>query len=205
MSEEVTIGGLEAQLIEVVDLVSQIADQDYDRARRLEEMINGLQEQMDELVSGGGGGGAAALSPQAGGGAGAGTGDGAEDSPQPRPWAVRATAAEWTELADWVDWLQNYYQLKGENQIAVCWPQHGGAIEELAGLHSSWKAAMLADERAEGTGDQSGYWHDRSLWDTLGRVSRAVPNACRNTGHTAARPLPVTDRGMLPQPVPQPR
>ncbi|GAA3051433.1 hypothetical protein GCM10020000_35830 [Streptomyces olivoverticillatus] len=55
VSEEVTeapvptIGGLEAQLIEVVDLVGQIADQDYDRAQRLEGLINGLQEQLDEL------------------------------------------------------------------------------------------------------------------------------------------------------------
>ncbi|GHG64183.1 hypothetical protein [Streptomyces griseocarneus] len=200
MSEEVTIGGLEAQLIEVVELVGQIADQDYDRAQRLEGLIAGLQEQIDELTGGTGGPGASGGVPLPQGG-----GTDGEETPVARPWAVRATAAEWTELADWVDWLQNYYQLKGENQIAVCWPQHGGAIEELAGLHSSWKAAMLADERAEGTGDQSGYWHDRSLWDTLGRVSRAVPNACRNTGHTAARPLPVTDRGLLPQPVPQPR
>ncbi|KJY44116.1 hypothetical protein VR41_00085 [Streptomyces sp. NRRL B-1568] len=199
MSEDVTeapvptIGGLEAQLIEVVDLVGQIADQDYDRAQRLEGLINGLQEQLDELRERAETG---ALPMQ--GAQGGGSGD-ADEPPRPRPWAARATPEEWSELADWADWLQNYYQLKGEFQIPVCWPQHGGAVEELAGLHSSWKAAMLADERAEGAGDQSGYWHDRSLWDTLARVGRAIPNACRNTGHTAGRALPVTDRGMLPQ------
>ena len=67
-----------------------------------------------------------------------------------QPWFVTATDAEWAELAAWVDWLNENYELTSSNRIVPCWPAHIGA-RAMACL-------------ARGTGSPgSRYWgtHDR--------------------------------------------
>ncbi|ARP72324.1 hypothetical protein LK07_24030 [Streptomyces pluripotens] len=176
---EVTVEGLEAQLEELAEIVTALTD-------KQDQRIEGLEQALTELRDGIGG-----LTSRRASGPG--------EEPHPRPWTARATPQQWSELADWVDWLHAHYQPQGEYRIPPCWPDHAGAAEELAGLQASWKAAMLAAEQSHDNGDQALYWHDRYLWDTLIRANRVIPNACRNTGHTSPRELPPTDRTGLPQ------
>ena len=57
---------------------------------------------------------------------------------EPSFWVRRATPADWRQLADWVDLLQELYGLPTEYNLYLCWPQHAGVVEELAGIHHSW-------------------------------------------------------------------
>lgn len=90
-----------------------------------------------------------------------------KDTP-PKPWADRATQAQWDEL---VDWLQRSYEVLAEFKIYPCWPAHLGMVEEIAGLHHSWERAVVTDELATTTGSSDlTAWHDRWLWPLLQRA-----------------------------------
>ncbi|MFH8337757.1 hypothetical protein [Streptomyces sp. AM6-12] len=182
---QVTVEGLEAQLEELASIITALTDRQDQRIDQLEQILAEVRDRLDGTPVP----------------AGADTTAGQDTAGPctPRSWTARATPAEWAELADWVDWLHAQYQPQGEYRVPPCWPQHPGAAEELAGLHASWKAAMLAAEQAEDGGDQALYWHDRYLWDTLARTNRVIPNVCRNTGHARLKQLPPTDRTGLPQ------
>lgn len=114
----------------------------------------------------------------------------AEKDIPPQSWADRATRQQWNELVDWVDWLQRSYGALTDFDIYPCWPAHLGMVEELAGLHHSWKRAVITDEEAipNGSSDLTA-WHDRWLWPLLQRAKgghyrttnckdRHVPERC---------------------------
>ncbi|MEU7222330.1 hypothetical protein [Streptomyces chrestomyceticus] len=192
-----TLEGLEDQLDELVMLVSAVAEDGMERTERLEKAVGKLREQL------------AALAEQLA--AAEDEGGGEEEEPQPAGWVERAIPQQWADLADWVDWFQGHYEVSGEYRVPPCWPRHKGAAEELAALHGSWKAAMLADMKTNGVGDASAYWHDRYGKETLRRVCSGVNRGCLNGQHTESKPVPATDRSALPavadlpdEPEPQP-
>ena len=107
-----------------------------------------------------------------------------EQAKTPQRWAAYATEEEWTELTTWVDTLSTDYSLNRQYVIPLCWPQHPGVVEDLAGLWSSWKKSAIAAQTARrgGTNDYIA-WHDRWLWPTLKRLREGhydIAN-CRNS------------------------
>jgi hypothetical protein len=89
----------------------------------------------------------------------------------PRPWAARATPDDWSQLADWVDWLTGTYSLRERHLVPGCWPTHPGVVEDLAALHAAWRHAMLTDEAAGAAGTDTGtYWHQHHLFPALDRI-----------------------------------
>lgn len=121
----------------------------------------------------------------------------------PEPWAARATAEQWTELVDWVDWFNTVYEVIGEH-IPPCWPAHPGVVEEVAGVWRAWVAAVVADTRAKHAGSVDlSAWHDRWLWAAIRRLRAdhyAMSN-CRPGSHESPiRSIRPTDRSLLPTP-----
>lgn len=123
--------------------------------------------------------------------------DSGDDSDQDDPgftgWADSATVPEWAGLVQWVDWLSATYQL-GDACVRSCWPAHGAAVEELAGLKMAWEAAIGGCMEKEWMAAESlAYWHDRYLPGVLARL-RALHgmNACKSQHEKRPRPL-VTD------------
>ncbi len=94
------------------------------------------------------------------------------DAPEPRAWVDDAGAADWQQLAAWVDWLTRTYDLTPSRAVLPCWPAHRGVAEELAALRAAWQAAATA-ARAEDPNDQLAYWHDRWLHPCLSRLREA--------------------------------
>ncbi|MFL4496501.1 hypothetical protein ACJ6WD_35465 [Streptomyces sp. VTCC 41912] len=178
-----TLEGLEDQLDELVMLVSAVAEDGMERSDRLGKAVGQLREQLQEVVD------------QLAAAEAEDVGD--EEPPHPASWTDRAAPEEWAALADWVDWLQGHYEISGDLRVLPCWPHHKGAVDELAALHGSWKAAMLADHKSKGVGDAAVYWHDRYLDESLRRACRRINRSCLN-GHTAPKPVATTDRGALP-------
>jgi hypothetical protein len=115
----------------------------------------------------------------------------------PRPWAVRATPEDWSQLADWVDWLTGTYSLRDRHLVPGCWPAHAGVAEDLAALHAAWRHAMLADEAARDNGSEAGtYWHEHHLFPALDRIRTLyATHDCIDHHHGEPdRPANRTDR-----------
>jgi hypothetical protein len=129
------------------------------------------------------------------------------EEPKPaRSWTQRATGRQWAELADWVDWLSANYRFgpTTEHALFPCWPYHPDAAEDLAALHTAWKAAMLADAKNTASGgEQALYWHDRYLYACLKRLKPSF-GECMYGKHAApGSPVGITtDRTDMPQPDP---
>ncbi len=104
-----------------------------------------------------------------------------------QPWVATATDAEWVELAAWVDWLNENYELTSSNRIVPCWPAHVGASEQIAALWHAWLAAREA--QAADIGEHMIAWHERWLWTSLPRIATALKN-CESDRHTPPRPPP---------------
>ncbi len=49
---------------------------------------------------------------------------GSAADPRSRTWAATATARDWQDLADWVDWLMVTYELQPSRTVLPCWPAH---------------------------------------------------------------------------------
>ena len=125
----------------------------------------------------------------------------------PTFWVDRATAADWTQLIEWVDELQTRYAWVEELRIYPCWPAHPGVAEELAGLYHSWRQAQLVDEQTakpgsdkkRGSSDLTA-WHDRWLWPFLNRVRaghfRII--SCQRGHEEPVLSPTLTDRAFLP-------
>ncbi|MER5476427.1 hypothetical protein ABT026_05530 [Streptomyces sp. NPDC002734] len=170
--DEVTVEGLAAQLDELADLVIVLSDKHDHRMEVLEQALTDLQDGVVGYVS-------RKVS-------------GAGEKPPPEPWTARATLSQWSELADWVDWLRARYQPVGEYGIPPCWPCHPGAAEEHAALWAAWKEAMRAAEQPRDNGNHALLWHEQHLWGALFRAHRVIPEACLDTGHVpAAMPVPT--------------
>ncbi len=101
-----------------------------------------------------------------------------------QPWTASATATEWGEVAAWVDWLNENYELASSHRIPPCWHSHVGASEQLAALWHAWLAAR--DAQAADIGDHMIAWHERWLWVTLPRVTAGLKD-CDIDRHTPPR------------------
>lgn len=169
-----------AELTSLMSAVKEHADARYDV----------LGEQLAELVA----------RVENLGGAEQQTGDDAGDQEPDDPakfqsWRARAGAEEWAELILWVDWMQATYSLSGHalDPVPPCWPAHASVVEELAALHSSWRAAMADDVDGNGVSDAALYWHDRWLWPTRERLSTSFLERCRVGRHENAATPPRTN------------
>lgn len=121
--------------------------------------------------------------------------------PGPVPWTERATAQQWHDLAAWVDWLSETYELLGDLRIVPCWPAHLGVVEELAALWDAWRAAAgraPIEGEPPGDNDALAFWHDRYLAPLVNRLPALYSvKSCRH-GHSAPGRAPSTDRDLLP-------
>lgn len=124
-------------------------------------------------------------------------GDGTvDDALTPVAWIDYAPRRAWDELADWVDWLGETYELRSEWAIRPCWPAHPGVAEELAALWSAWREAARRGLNKDN--DALAFWHDRYLAPTLQRLPALYRvNACK-AGHQQVKVAPGTDRTYLP-------
>jgi hypothetical protein len=106
----------------------------------------------------------------------------------------RASAArEWAALADWVRWLATRYAL-ATRTIPPCWYHHGGIVEELSALRTSWLAAFAPDARLGAALD----WHH--MFDgTRSRLNETARATCCTTdthrGDDTASWLTIPDPG----------
>ncbi|MQA03544.1 MAG: hypothetical protein GEV07_12765 [Streptosporangiales bacterium] len=165
--------------------VKTYADARYDA---MGDQLAELAARVDGLENGQGGG-------DSGGG-----GDGGLDPAKFQPWSARATAQDWYELINWVDWMQQAYSLSGQtyDPVPPCWPAHQNVVEELAALQASWKAAMVDDVDGAGASDASLYWHDRWLYPTRERLSNCFLERCRIGQHELPKPPLRTKPDYLP-------
>ncbi|MEV5139490.1 hypothetical protein ACFZB6_18305 [Streptomyces syringium] len=113
------------------------------------------------------------------------------------PWSLRASARDWQDLAAWVDWLRAHYVTQPHLHIAPCWPAHGGVVEELAALWSSWRAAAQRDADPTRVGNDLTHWHQNLLWPTIERIRLNYPIAECEADHIADPPAPPTDTDAL--------
>lgn len=186
-----------AELTTLMTDVKTYADARYDA---MGDQLAELATRLDEVDRGGGG--------QADGGGG----DGGLDPTKFQPWSARATAQDWYELINWVDWMQQAYSLSGQtyDPVPPCWPAHQNVVEELAALQASWKAAMVDDVDGGGASDAALYWHDRWLYPTRERLSNCFLERCRIGQHELPR-QPVRTKaeyvpaGVLPEDQQQPQ
>ncbi len=117
-----------------------------------------------------------------------------EDEPQ--AWVDYATAKDWADLATWVDWLADTYDLVPGRAVLSCWPAHRGVVEELAALRTAWRAAATAGQ-AKAPNDALIIWHDRWLHPCVVRLREGFQQKnCLDT-HTAPRPRQLTDPELL--------
>ena len=92
----------------------------------------------------------------------------------------------WAELADWVAWFRERYELA--SLILPCWFRHGPVVEELTAAMASHRVAY------ESTGSPYSFspatWHYQVYAPLLGRLKTYKESSCTNTecGH---RPLPI--------------
>lgn len=117
------------------------------------------------------------------------------------PWTDRATAQQWHDLAEWIDWLTHTYEMRAGFEIYPCWPAHPGIVEELAALWDAWRDAAgraPVDGSPPGDNDALAFWHDRYLAPVLHRLHALYAfHACRHQHESAAAAKP-TDRDLLP-------
>lgn len=181
IADDVTL----AELTGLMSAVKEHADARYDV---LGEQLSQLVTRVDELVGTAQGNSA--------------DGDGGEaDGPAKfQSWTARAGPEEWAELISWVDWMQVTYSLSGHalDPVPPCWPAHSSVVEELAALHSSWRAAMADDVDGNGASDASLYWHDRWLWPARERLSSSFLERCRVGQHQNAATPPRTNPDFVP-------
>jgi len=120
----------------------------------------------------------------------------AEDAAPPRSWAARASAEDWRQLAAWVDWLGETYDLQPSRGVLPCWPAHGGAVHELAALWTAWTSAATVDASDE-PGSAMASWHDDLLRPCLARLHEDYQLRTCEDRHKEPRALRVTDPDLL--------
>jgi hypothetical protein len=110
---------------------------------------------------------------------------GAQDC-EPSRWAWRYASAEtaaalWSQLRDFVDWLNSRYALDSERQVPACWYRHPVAVEELTALMCSWQGVYLGPDTPR---DDLLAWHAHWLWPCVDRLpERAGWQRCRGGQH----------------------
>lgn len=188
-ADEAAATAAQTSLSELTDLMTEVktyADARYDA---MGDQLAELSARVD------GGGTSAAEGDQE-------SDDGGDDLDPAKfqPWTARATAQDWSDLVNWVDWMQEAYSLQGHtlDPVPPCWPAHQNVVEELAALYSSWKAAMVDDVNGQGASDAALYWHDRWLWPTRERLSTSFLERCRIGQHELPRSPAKTKPEYLP-------
>ncbi|WP_216895615.1 hypothetical protein [Nocardia alni] len=90
-------------------------------------------------------------------------------------------AALWQDLADWVDWLRQRYQLG--SRIPACWWRHEAVVEELTALMAAHIAAYTCPPaQAELAREDLTAWHTQWFWPTVERLTRISDfTGCRPT------------------------
>jgi hypothetical protein len=118
---------------------------------------------------------------------------------RPSQWSWRHAdparqAALWSQLRDFVEWINARYVVNSEHQLPGCWYRHPVAVEELTALMAAWQAIYHGPDQPR---EDMLAWHDRWLWPCLDRLPhRAGWTRCRAGDHqertTWIRP---TDQG----------
>lgn len=128
----------------------------------------------------------------------------AKEPTVPRDWITRHKGLPaWTELADWVDWLNANYSMPDARRVRDCWPSHPGMVHVLAGLRSAWRAAVLADEAGKEQGNAMAAFHDYHLFPFFQRLEDTKLYRCSN-GHRADDVHLRTDRSRFPEDLEEP-
>lgn len=89
-------------------------------------------------------------------------------------------------LRDWFTWANPtifYYRVTPPRPVPDCWEQHPGAVEELLGLYSAWRAAYAGADPSQ----NPTYWHGVFAGPALERIMKAYRLAdCADRGHHRA-------------------
>jgi hypothetical protein len=96
------------------------------------------------------------------------------------------TAAEWTVLRDWVEWVTVRFDIP-PTVIPACWWRHGALVEELSALRTAWAAAY--DPTDSGLGPVM--WLER-WYAAKPRLRNAYAGSCSN-GHKDSKPRDWSD------------
>jgi hypothetical protein len=126
----------------------------------------------------------------------------AAEEDEPRAWVDYATAKDWEDLAEWVDWLADTYDVVPSRTVLRCWPAHRGVVEELAALRSAWRAAATAGQ-GKAPSDALIVWHDRWLHPCLSRLREGFQQKNCQDAHSAPRPRQLTDPDLLAAALPE--
>ncbi len=106
------------------------------------------------------------------------------------PWRALGTQSrrqELGELAVWVTWVVNGYDL--QDRWPACWYRHEGLVELLRALRR-WHAALTTELLGDATA--ATIWHE-ALFRTVDRTMLAVTQRCL-TSHRETSPLaPLSD------------
>lgn len=113
------------------------------------------------------------------------------------PWTRgERSAADWTDLADWVDMMAAAHSLA---ELPACWLAHEGLVLEIEAARSAW----LDAGKRHAKGPTSLLWHWYSYTWTPLRHRLGDWHQCRSS-HQPDPVVPVTARGYLPQETPSP-
>ena len=85
------------------------------------------------------------------------------------------------ELADWVDFYQEYYDLD-RMWLYSCWWRHPMVVQELAALRGAWMAVYQSDEPVHGAAALQ--WHEAAV-RCRSRIREAITNGagCLHNSH----------------------
>jgi hypothetical protein len=89
------------------------------------------------------------------------------------------------ELADWVDFYQQYYDLD-RMWLYSCWWRHPMVVQELAALRGAWTAVYQSDEPVHGAAALQ--WHEAAV-RCRSRIREAITNGagCLHNSHRPQR------------------
>ena len=89
------------------------------------------------------------------------------------------------ELADWVDFHQQYYDLD-RMWLYSCWWRHPMVVQELAALRGAWMAVYQSDEPVHGAAALQ--WHEAAV-RCRSRIREAITNGagCLHNSHRPQR------------------
>jgi hypothetical protein len=94
-----------------------------------------------------------------------------------------ARQAAWADLAAWVTWLHDRYELSIEERLPHCWADHPGLVEELSALRA-WRLEIWNSPQP--SGQAARYWH-AEMRQTIAAALTFYAAGCR-VGHHAAQP-----------------
>lgn len=194
------VAGLRREVEQLTSLIRTVAHGLGEDTDALGRGLLALTERLDDIDP---------APPQPAPAAAGGSGDGQGSAPKPQAWVDYASATDWRELAQWVDWLHTTYDLRPNMGVPTCWPAHRGVTEELAALWAAWRQAATearpsvvdADgvERLGPQADSSSllYFHDRWLASLLARLAAVYRIGDCRQSHNNFRAAPTTNANLL--------